>query len=236
MDDAGGGSGEERVPWTDPRYQAAVVELLGLLACTELIAFERLASDCTLAPTLGDEAALAAMAAARVRHLTRLRERLTVLGADPDAAMTPYVTVLHDFHVKTAPSDWFESLVKAYVGDGIGTDFYRELAQLVDPDTRELVAEVCEDTGHAEFAVTKVRAGIATDPRLAGRLALWGRRLVGEALSQSQRVAADRDALVALLLGQVGEPGGLDLTELGQLMGRLTATHTDRMTRLGLQP
>lgn len=235
MDGTGADVADGRAPWTDPRYGAAVVDLLGLLACTELIAFERLASDCALAPTLGDEAALATMAAARVRHLERLRDRLTVLGADPDVAMAPYVTVLHDFHVKTAPSDWFESLVKAYVGDGIGTDFYRELAQLVDPGTRELVTEVCEDTGHAEFAVTKVRAGIATDPRLAGRLALWGRRLVGEALSQSQRVAADRDALVALLLGQVGEPGGLDLAALGELMGRLTATHTERMARLGLQ-
>ncbi len=220
--------------WDHPSYRAAVVDLLGLLACTELVAFQRLASDTAFAPTLGDEAQLASMAAAEVRHMTMLRERLSVLGADPDTAMAPYVSVLHDFHVKTAPSDWFESLVKAYVGDGIGADFYRAMAELVDPDTRALVLEVCEDTGHSEFAVTTVRAGIAADPRLAGRLALWGRRLVGEALSQSQRVAADRDALVALLLGQVGGDG-LDLAGLGALFDRLTTAHTERMARLGLQ-
>ena len=39
-----------------------------------------------------------------------------------------------------------------------------------------------------------------------GRLALWGRRLVGEALSQAQRVAAERDALAALLVGGIVAP------------------------------
>ena len=41
--------------------------------------------------------------------------------------------------------------------------------------------------------------GIAEDHRLGGRLALWGRRLMGEALTQAQRVAGDRDSLTALL-------------------------------------
>jgi hypothetical protein len=221
--------------WADPHYREAVVDLLGLLACTELVAFERLAADTRFAPTLGDEAELAEMAAAEVRHLLMLRERIAELSADPDTAMAPFVTVLHEFHAKTAPSDWFESLVKAYVGDGIGADFYTELAEFVDPRTRELVLEVCEDTGHSDFAVATVRAGIAADPRLAGRLALWGRRLVGEAHSQAQRVAADRDALVALLLGQVGDSGGVDLAGLGEMYGRLTQAHSVGMAALGLQ-
>lgn len=220
----------------DPAYRAAVVDLLGLLACTELSAFERLASDTALAPTLGDRAQLAEMAAAEVRHMLLLRDRLVDIGADPDAAMAPFVTALADFHAQTAPTDWFESLVKAYVGDGIGADFYREMAGFVDPKTAALVMEVCEDTGHAQFAVSKVRAGIAADPRLAGRLALWGRRLVGEALSQAQRVAADRDALVGLLLGQKGTPGIADLAGLGAMFTRLTDRHTQRMQTLGLQP
>ena len=50
----------------------------------------------------------------------------------------------------------------------------------------------------------EVREAIAADPRVAGRLALWGRRLVGEVLSQAQRVAAERDALSNLLVGGIG--------------------------------
>ena len=42
----------------------AVVDLLGVLAYGELVAFERTAADASLAPTLEDKAALARMAAA----------------------------------------------------------------------------------------------------------------------------------------------------------------------------
>ncbi|GAA4966885.1 hypothetical protein GCM10023238_38440 [Streptomyces heliomycini] len=38
----------------DPQYRAAVVDLLGALAYGELAAFERLAEDAKLAPTLAD--------------------------------------------------------------------------------------------------------------------------------------------------------------------------------------
>ena len=75
------------------------------------------------------------------------------------------------------------------------------MSAYLDASTRDLVLHVLEDTGHSKFAVDRVRAAIEADPRLAGRLALWGRRLVGEALSQAQRVAAERDALAALLVG-----------------------------------
>ena len=46
------------------------------------------------------------------------------------------------FHEHTAPSDWFEGLIKAYVGDGLANDFYREIAAYLDPDTRDLVIAV----------------------------------------------------------------------------------------------
>ena len=73
-----------------------------------------------------------------------------------------------------------------------------------------------------------MRAAIEADPRLAGRLALWGRRLVGEALSQAQRVAAERDALAALLVGGMSHRGA-DLAEVGRMFARLTENHTRRM-------
>ncbi len=218
----------------DDAYRLAVIDLLGVLAYTELVAFERLAADASLAPTIADEAALALMATAEIRHFTRLVERLAELGADPTAAMEPFVDAIHDFHAKTAPVDWLESLVKAYVGDGIATDFYREVSRSVDPETRALVLEVCGDTGHSNFAVATVTAAIDADPRIGGRLALWGRRLVGEAMSQAQRVAAERDGLASLLVGGVDRPG-LGLAELGEMFSRLTEAHTRRMQNLGLQ-
>jgi hypothetical protein len=217
----------------DPEYRDAVVDLLGVLALGELTGFERLAADASLAPSIPDKAALAGMAVAEFGHFGLLRDRLLELGADPATAMAPFAPALNTFHERTAPADWLEGLVKAYVGDGIATDFYKEVSAYVDPRTRELVVQVLDDTGHSGFVVDRVRAAIAAEPRVGGRLALWGRRLVGEALSQAQRVAAERDALSSLLVGGVDRPGA-DLAEIGRMFARLTENHTRRMTTLGL--
>ncbi|MCX4660265.1 ferritin-like domain-containing protein [Streptomyces uncialis] len=216
----------------DPQYRAAVVDLLGALAYGELAAFERLAEDAKLAPTLADKAALAKMASAEFHHFERLRDRLAAIGAEPTESMQPFVAALDGFHRQTAPSDWLEGLVKAYVGDSIASDFYREVAARLDRDTRALVLAVLDDTGHAGFAIEKVRAAIDADPRVGGRLALWARRLMGEALSQSQRVVAERDALSTMLVG--GGADGFDLAEVGRMFSRITEAHTKRMAALGL--
>jgi hypothetical protein len=228
-----GPSGTVPVAFQDPMYLAAVVDLLGVIGYGEMSAFERLAEDAKLAPSLQDQAELARMAATEFGHFERLRDRLTDLGADPYAAMSPFRAPFEAFHARTAPSDWYEGLVKAYVGDGLAADFYREIAAFLDVDTRTLIVESLADAGQSVFVVDRVRRGIDDDPRLGGRLALWGRRLMGEALSQAQRVAAERDALSALLSGGVDRPG-MDLAAIGRLFTRLTENHSERMDKLGL--
>ena len=190
-----------------------IIDLLGLLAYAELDAYFRLTEDAALAPSLADKAALAGMAAAEFGHFRLLCDQLSALGAQPEQAMLPFAPALDAFHARTAPADWLEGLVKAYVGDGIAADFYRAVAELVNPQTRDLVLRVLADTGHAEFVIARVRAAIATDPHLAGRLALWARRLVGEALAQAYRVVADRRSLAGLLAGARTPPTGA--TEAG---------------------
>jgi hypothetical protein len=226
-----------------PGEQAAaaadgVLDLLGLLAYAELVAFFRLSDDAALAPSLADKAALGQMAVAEFGHFQLLCGRLSRMGADPDQAMAPFVAALDGFHARTAPADWLEGLVKAYVGDGIAADFYRAVAELVDPESRALVLDVLADTGHAEFVIARVRAAIEHDPQVAGRLALWARRLVGEALAQAHRVAAEREPLARLLArGDQGSSGGKAVGQLGEIarmFARLTDTHAQRMAALGL--
>ncbi len=211
-----------------PANREAVVDLLGVLAYAELMAFDRLAEDARLAPTVAGRAALARMAAAEMGHFDRLVARLRELGADPEQAMAPFIVPLTAFHEQTAPSTWLEGLVKAYVGDGMAADFYREIAEFLDRPTKQLVLESLADSGQADFAVREVRAAIRTDPAVAGRLALWARRLVGEALSQAQHVAAEREALTELIIEGSGLTGVLDL------MKRITQAQSARMEALGL--
>lgn len=215
-----------------PGFDAATIDLLGVLAFGELTAFERLATDARLAPTIPDKHALAAMAVAEFGHYRQLREHLEAAGVDAEAAMDPFVAPLTAFHDSTPPKSWLESLIKAYVGDGLASDFYREVSAFVpDAATRELIVTVLADTSQATFAVARVREAIAVDPALAGRLALWARRLVGEALIQAQSVAVDRDALTELLVGG----GAGDLASIAALLTRLTDGHTARMAALGLE-
>src|SRR5581483_10750991 len=130
------------------------------------------------------------MAAIEFGHYRRLADRLSELGAEPEAAMTPFVAALETYHSLTRPSTWTESVVKAYVGDGLAADFYREVSAFVDDGTGALIRDVVTEAGRAEFAVAEVAAAVAAQPAVAGRLALWARRLVGEAISQTQHVLA----------------------------------------------
>ena len=215
-----------------PVDPAALVELLGVLAYGELTGFERLADDARMAPTLSGRAALAELATTEIGHYRRLVDRLQEMGVDPEEAMAPFVAALDGFHTTTTPTTWLEGLVKAYVGDGLAADFYREVAEFVDDTTKALVLDVLADAGSAAFVVREVRAAIEADPALAGRLALWGRRLVGEAISQTQHVLADRDPLMLLLMEGTGDLAGI--AGVAGMITRITERHDERMTALGL--
>ena len=208
----------------------SVVDLLGMVAYGRLSGFFRLTDDAAVATSLPDRIALAEMAVAEYGHFQQVQRRLEELDADPAAAMQPFVQALDAFHAQTRPADWLEGLVKTYVGDGISADFYRTIADLLDPQTRALVNDVLADTSHSDFVIGRVRAAIVADPSVAGRLALWARRLVGEAVGQAHRIAAERESLARLLSG--GDSS--QLSKIGRMFAKFSDAHVGRMVALGL--
>ena len=209
--------------------------VLGMLAFSELAAFSRLAADAAMAPTLEQRLELSRLAGVALGRLELAGARVAELGGELQPAMTPFAGLLTEFDDRTVPRTWWERLLKAYVGYGVADDFARIVARAVDDRTRDLVVQALSDDGHAELVVGSLAAASATDATLASRLALWGRRLFGEALGVVQGVIADHAELQGLLEASV-----VDLPGVGEpqqrLFAVLTADHSRRMERLGLTP
>ena len=103
------------------------------------------------------------------------------------------------------------------------------MAALVDEPDRQLVLDVVHDSRYDEFAAAEIRAAIEADPKVANRLSMWARRLVGEALSQATRVAGDRVALTVMIAESAG-----DQSALQSLFKRMMIEHGARMSHAGL--
>lgn len=211
-------------------YRAFLTDLFGVIAYGELSAFERMSSDARLSPTLHDRATLGRLAVGEYRHFEQVTAHLTALGVDPEAAMRPFQPSVDSFHDRTRPADWYESLMKFYVTDAISDDFYQTIGADLDPATRAVITGLKGDDA-GQILLARLRAALADDPRLASRLALWGRRLVGEALTQAQRVVIERAVNGGLLQGQEQE---IYEARIRTLTAQLTRNHSKRMNLLGL--
>ncbi|MFD6395088.1 ferritin-like fold-containing protein [Nocardia sp. NPDC060249] len=208
---------------------AGVTELFAVLAYGELSAFYRLAEEAKQAPSLRGRIGVAKMAAAELAHFETLEAALTERGADAEAAMAQYQGALDSYHASTDPSTWLESMVKFYVADGLAADFYTEIAGALPTEVSDVVRDVLAETGHSQFVVDEVRSAVAASRSERDRLTLWGRRLLGEAITQAQFVMAQRDELAELVLAATG-----DLNGIATLFDRMQQRHAARMAELGL--
>lgn len=225
------------------------VALTGLAAYLELAAFGLLAGRSVDAPDLVTRQALASAAGRVLGRQERLLAVAATRGVDATAAMTPFDGVLADFDARTEPDSWSEGLLKGVVGHGVAQDLCRELTRGLPADEAAELRRAVDDgwPEEADGPATVVLAQAAEqDPVLASRLALWGRRVVGEALGLVPALLAAHPVLAGLAAAArradaaetgetVGEPGGDEAAEVRSwLISRLTAEHTRRMDRMGL--
>ena len=223
-----GASPEQTVTPTPTRH-AGVDQLFALLAYGEVAAFYRLTDEARMAPNLAGRINMASMAAAEMNHYEILREALAKRGVDIVPAMTRYASALENYHRLTTPSTWLEALVKTYIGDALAADFYLEIADALPDDAADVVRAVLSETGHSQFVVAEVKAAVTASDKQRHRLALWSRRLLGEAITQAQYVLAEHDELVDFVVSS-----GEGLGRLTEFFDRLQNTHNARIRELGL--
>jgi len=215
-----------------PRLTAdhpGVNELFALLAYGEVAAFYRLTDEARMAPNLQGRISMASIAAAEMGHYELLRDALEARGVDVVPAMAKYASALENYHRLTMPSTWLEALVKTYVGDALAADLYLEIADGLPDEIADVVRATLSETGHSQFVVAEVRAAVGSSGKQRSRLALWSRRLLGEAITQAQFLLADHDELVDLVVSGTG-----GLSQLSAFFDRLQNTHDQRMRELGL--
>ncbi|BBY07554.1 ferritin-like fold-containing protein [Mycobacterium noviomagense] len=215
-----------------PRLSAdhpGVDKLFAVLAYGEIAAFYRLAEEAKMAPNLRGRISMASMAAAEMGHYELLRDAMESRGVDVVPAMAEFASALDNYHRLTTPSTWLEALVKTYVGDALAADFYLEIADGLPDEVADVVRAALAETEHSQFVVAEVRAAVTRSSKQRSRLALWSRRLLGEAITQAQYVLAEHDELVDLVVS--GTDG---LTQLPGFFDRVQRTHDERMRELGL--
>ncbi|ACZ22676.1 hypothetical protein Sked_27740 [Sanguibacter keddieii DSM 10542] len=223
-----------------PPTAADECETLGLVAYGQLAAFTQLAGDSRHAEDFDTCLQLAHLASAALAGQGAVLDRVTALGGDAAAQLESFVGSFDNFVDRTAPSTWWEGLLKGYVGFGVAHDFLRVLAERLDGPSREAVDAALASFAPDALAAEQLAAAAAADEVLGSRLALWGRRLVGEALGFVNDLLSARPALGRVLVCEP-VPTTADPAEAARppmttarLFSLLTAEHSRRMGRIGL--
>lgn len=226
--------------------------LLGLVASFELTEVTEAAA--VTDPSLGSVHLLASgrRVAAAVARCERVLAEVEARGGSGPVEVARFDGVFDDFDVRTAASTPEEAVLRGFVGRSVAEDLCRLVAPVLDDAARDVVLDVVGAGGVGDDEVDAVARAAAADPVLAARLALWGRRLVGESLRLVQQLLVQHEAFARLAVvardaarttddeaaedtGEtVAVPVEASDATAAWVLRRLTERHALRMKRLGL--
>lgn len=212
---------------------------LGQLAYLELSQFEILTNELKFSPTTSSKAELSEAAAKSFQKYRSIAKTLSLQGLDATDAMDPFTERIETFHSRTNGIDWFETVVKVYLVSGLLEDFYRRLAVGLPDAIREDVEKALKDNTFERFAKACLIDAMKDNPQLESRLALWGRRLMGDVLLEL-RAAFDNRKLAGVTKGKrlsLDDERRVNLaaySKLEPLISELIGAHSLRMDAIGL--
>jgi hypothetical protein len=205
----------------------------------QLSQFEILTNELKYSPNTRYQAELSEAAAKSFEKYRVIAKRIAQAGLDATDAMDPFVERIETFHSLTAPTDWHESIIKVYLVSGLLDDFYARLAVGLDVGARTEITRVLGDKTFEDFAKRVLLESISNDDQLASRMALYGRRLMGDVLLELRAVLSDRKLAgipesKSLSEEQEREVKLAAYTKLEPLITELIGAHSVRMDALGL--
>lgn len=199
-----------------------LLEYLGHAAYVQLTLFENLSRAVANAPTVAAKAALGRAAELSITKHRALADEIIKAGGTAAEAMEPYTAPVDEFQRVTNGGDWYENVVTCYLTAGFLDDFFIRLAEGLQADPARRIAEIYGSGSGEEILVEQLSNAIAASPRLASRLAMWGRRLVGDTM------------LVARSSLHYTDNHKSDEAHIEPVFTELIAAHTRRMDALGL--
>jgi len=158
---------------------------LGQLAYLTLVLFENLGRGAAVAPTVSGKSRLGRVAAEVLEIHEAVLAELDAKRLDPAEAMEPYRAGLDDFQRRTQGDDWHEILITCYLTSGFLLDFFAGLAAGLPGGLSDRISALLSDDEAEDLLVEELRDAIDGNPRLASRLAMWGRRLVGDTVKHA---------------------------------------------------
>ncbi len=200
----------------------ALVPYLAQAAYLQLTIFETLSGALATSPSTESKEVVSRAASFSLAKHHGLVAELTRKGVDAAGAMEPYAPRIDEYRRRTLGSNWYETMVTAYVTAGLLDDFSRTLATGLPAESAGRIAEILDAEDGHDLIMGELRRAIEQDPKLASKLAMWGRRLVGDTLLIA------RSALAMPVDGRSEE------ARLEPVFTELVAAHTRRMDALGL--
>jgi len=205
-----------------PELTPPLLHFLGQSAYLQLTLFENLSRAVANAPTTDAKESISRVASLSLAKHHALTAQIERHGNPPGAVMEPFTAAIDTFQRSTQGADWFENLMTCYLTAGFLDDFYLRLAAGLPGDYRAKVIDALESDAGADRMADELRRGIEANPRLASRLAMWGRRLVGDTM------------LVARAGLAASTNHDSDEARIEPVFTELIAAHTRRMDSLGL--
>jgi len=223
-----------------------LLALAGLAAYTRLRQFSQVAAHVWGAPTLELQQRLLQRAMRIGKQQQELLAIGTARGLSAEQEMSPVKGIYDAFVARTAPSSWWEGLLRPAVTHGITRDLVLLLAGgLPESEAAQFRRIMADDDPDDGVGAEIIRAGVESNQVLNSRLSLWGRRVAGEALQICASVVANNPQLAALALraaqaAPVGADGVAPSSSLPAaihwLQSELTTRHAERMTAMTLVP